>query len=163
MRKHLFLILLLPLGAFTCKKQILKPSEPIDIPDISTGLFIQLVNQVRVKGATCGSKYMKPADQVVYSELLSQVSLGHSEYMSSRNTLDHIGLNGSRPAERLRAAGYYYTFFGENIAYGVATEADVFALWMKSPGHCEIIMDPNGQEIGLASKGKYWTMMIGSR
>jgi uncharacterized protein YkwD len=126
-------------------------------------LFLQLVNQVRLKGATCGNKYLKPVSPLVLNELLNEVALEHSKYMNGANKLDHIGKNGTRPADRLREAGYYYSFFGENIAFGASNEEGAFQLWMNSPGHCEIIMDPAAKEIGIASSGKYWTMIVGSR
>ena len=57
-------------------------------------------------------------------------------------------------SDRLDAVGYdkwtsSFTW-GENIAYGYASAADVMTAWMNSQGHRENILNPSFTEIGVS-------------
>jgi uncharacterized protein YkwD len=89
--------------------------------------------------------------------------------MGTRGYFDHMTPEGGSPQDRMKAAGWSaggYT--GENIAAGNATAAATVQQWMSSPGHCENIMDPSYQFLGVGyfaapgSKYKhYWTQNFG--
>lgn len=53
------------------------------------------------------------------------------------------------PVDRLKAAGYEWAAYGENIAEGQRTAEDVVASWMKSPAHRANILDAGFTEIGV--------------
>ncbi len=89
--------------------------------------------------------------------------------MASRQvkTLSHIDSKGRDPGQRLRAFGYPWSWYGENIAMGYATPAAVVNAWMNSPGHRANILNPHFTEIGIghASGGGaiYWVQDFGRR
>jgi uncharacterized protein YkwD len=73
---------------------------------------------------------------------------------------------GRGPADRALAGKYAFYSVGENLAAGQETAADVMKVWMKSPTHREIILDPAWKEVGIAIRGGgeyslYWVMEFG--
>ncbi|MFD8209330.1 sigma-70 family RNA polymerase sigma factor [Streptomyces sp. NPDC059695] len=118
---------------------------------------IDLVNTERSK-AGCGPLTEHP--------LLTKAAQGHSDDMAARNFFDHTNPDGDGPGERVTAAGYAWSTYGENIAQGQTTPAQVMDSWMNSPGHRANILNCDFKEIGIglhSSGGPYWTQVFGSR
>jgi uncharacterized protein YkwD len=128
---------------------------------------LQLVNDVRARGARCGEKSFGPVPPVRLSGPLAEVALGHANDMALHDYFEHLDLSGHSPADRVRAIGYRETLVGENIAYGPQSAEEVVQGWLDSPGHCENIMDPRFSEMGLAfaagqssRRGLYWVQLL---
>ncbi len=64
-------------------------------------------------------------------------------------TLNHRGIDGTDPGQRLTAAGYAWSFCGENLAAGQRTADGVVAYWMNSSTHRATLMSPEATEIGI--------------
>ncbi len=60
--------------------------------------------------------------------------------MKTNNYFSHTGLNGSTAGQRITAAGYTWSAYGENIANGYSSEQAVINGWLGSEGHCKNIM-----------------------
>lgn len=90
---------------------------------------------------------------------LSKVAQAHSEDMARHQNMSHTGSDGSAPGDRITSAGYTWSAYGENVAYGYASPEQVMAGWMASPGHKANILNCAFKEIGvgLAQPGSYWT------
>ncbi len=119
--------------------------------------MIGLVNEERAK-AGCGPLTEHP--------LLTKAAQGHSDDMAARDFFDHTNPDGDGPGERITAAGYTWSSYGENIAKGQTTPAQVMDAWMNSPGHRANILNCGFKEIGIGlhtSGGPYWTQAFGSR
>ena len=72
--------------------------------------------------------------------------------MANQDFFEHNNpVEGNTPFERIRAAGYDYSFAGENIAAGlsVSTPEQVVDAWIASPGHNENLLNPNFTELGV--------------
>lgn len=128
---------------------------------------LQLVNEVRARGARCGDHAFAPAPPVRLSQTLGGVALGHADDMAKHNYFEHEDLMGRSPADRVRAVGYQEKLVGENIAYGPKSAEDVVQGWLDSPGHCENIMDPRFAEMGIAyaagqasRRGLFWVQLL---
>jgi len=128
---------------------------------------LQLVNEVRARGATCGARRFAPAPPLVSSGTLANVAFGHADDMAEHDYFEHSDLNGHSPADRVRAVGYREKVVGENIAYGPKSVEEVVQGWLDSPGHCENIMDPRFAEMGIAyatgrsgRHGLYWVQVL---
>lgn len=95
---------------------------------------------------------------------LSKAAQDHSADMASHQNMSHTGSDGSDPGQRITAAGYTWSAYGENVAYGYSTPEQVMAGWMSSPGHKRNILDCGFKEIGvgLAQPGSYWTQDFGT-
>lgn len=113
--------------------------------------------------------------------LLNDSAEDHSKWMLDVDVMSHTGENGSKPGDRMRAAGYVFEgswLNGENIAWQSHQGAsglsdDVIALhnWlMNSPTHRANILNPNFAEIGIGieigfftSNGKVWPTIIATQ
>lgn len=133
---------------------------------------LEIVNQVRAKGADCGSQgSFGPAGPLTTEPALRCAARLHSVDMHVRNFFAHDNLDGVDPFQRMEAAGFVGSYMGENIAYGPGEPADVMAMWMDSDGHCANIMNPNftllgvGYHPGSSERGgrrHFWTQNFGA-
>ncbi|MEU6478189.1 CAP domain-containing protein [Streptomyces sp. NPDC047017] len=121
----------------------------------TTARIVALVNAERAK-AGCSALTLDPA--------LTKAAQEHSADMAAHQNMSHTGSDGSAPSDRISAAGYDWSAYGENVAYGYATPEEVMAGWMASPGHRANILDCSFKEIGvgLAQPGSYWTQDFGT-
>ncbi|MFD8005413.1 CAP domain-containing protein [Streptomyces mirabilis] len=95
---------------------------------------------------------------------LSKAAQDHSADMASHQNMSHTGSDGSDPGQRITTAGYTWSAYGENVAFGYSTPEEVMAGWMSSAGHKRNILDCGFKEIGvgLAQPGSYWTQDFGT-
>jgi uncharacterized protein YkwD len=128
---------------------------------------LQLINEVRARGARCGERSFGPAPPVKLSGTLAGVAFGHASDMARHNYFEHEDLAGHSPADRVRAVGYQEKLVGENIAYGPKSAEEAVKGWLDSPGHCENIMDPRFAEMGIAyaagqssRRGLFWVQLL---
>jgi uncharacterized protein YkwD len=132
---------------------------------------LELVNEARARGASCGARSFRPAGPVRASDALDQVAYGHAIDMAQHDYFAHEDRAGRTPADRVRASGYRERLVGENIAYGPPSPEDVVRGWLDSTGHCENIMDPRFAEMGIAyalgrapqqksGRGLYWVQVL---
>ncbi|KOV64065.1 sigma-70 family RNA polymerase sigma factor [Streptomyces sp. MMG1121] len=136
------------------------PVSPQAPPTASgqVGQVIALVNQQRAT-AGCGP-VSENAD-------LDKAAQGHSDDMAARGYFDHVSPDGTDPGQRITAAGYRWSTYGENIAEGQPTPQAVMDAWMNSPGHRANILNCAFKEIGVGvnkgSGGPLWTQDFGAR
>jgi uncharacterized protein YkwD len=129
---------------------------------------LELINDARARGTRCGGHAFAPAPPVVLSGTLANVAFGHATDMAAHNYFEHEDLTGHSPADRVRAVGYKEKLVGENIAYGPKSVEEVVQGWLDSPGHCQNIMDPRFEEMGIAfangqslsRHGLYWVQLF---
>jgi len=140
-----------------------------NLPDFATGVLVR-VNQYRAAGASCGSRgTYASAPALAWQLALTQAADSHSRDMVANNFFSHTGANGSSAGQRITAAGYNWSTYGENIAAGQATVNEVVDGWMASDGHCANIMNAAFVDIGVAcvpggtatAYRTYWTMDLG--
>jgi len=100
---------------------------------------------------------------------LHNAALGHTRDMACNDFMSHIGSDGSGPGERITAAGYDFSTWGENVAAGYTSPSSVVEGWMDSSGHRANILNPNFTEIGIgyvynsaSFYDHYWTTDFGA-
>ena len=112
-------------------------------------LFLDLVNASRAQAG------LKP---LAFDAELVDAANKHSEWMIAQDVFSHTGAGGSSAGDRIKAAGYDATGWGENIAYiggpgqAVLDEADVRQLHtnlMNSAPHRANLLNPGFTEIGI--------------
>ena len=141
---------------------VASPSSPQPSPSsVNKALLLQLVNQYRASGYTCGETFYGPTTPVEWSDNLEQAAYDHSLDMFTKNYFSHTGQDGSRPWDRAERRNYGSSYVGENIYRGQNTEEAAIRGWMNSPGHCRNIMNPNYKEMGVGHVNSYWTMKLG--
>ena len=95
---------------------------------------------------------------------LAKAAQDHSKDMAAHRNMSHTGSDGSEPGQRITRAGYQWSTYGENVAYGYNTPESVMAGWMSSPGHKRNILNCAFKEIGVghAQPDDYWTQDFGT-
>jgi uncharacterized protein YkwD len=91
------------------------------------------------------------------SQLIS-AARAHSRDMACNDFISHTGSDGSRPADRVSAQGYDYSWVGENIFAGNSSPQATFDWWMNSEPHRNNILHSNYTEIGVG-----YSYLAGSR
>jgi len=130
--------------------------------------ILALVNQYRAMGAMCGDKAFPPAPPMTMNAALQTAARGHSADMAAKNYFDHTSPDGTQPGQRMKGAGFFGSYSGENIAAGNDSAESTMGQWMKSPGHCSNIMDKDFKYLGVgygqnpsAKYKHYWTQNFG--
>jgi uncharacterized protein YkwD len=92
---------------------------------------------------------------------------GHSVNMARQGKMEHV-LDGKKPGDRVKEAGYRYSWVGENMAStDGAPVAEIFKGWMESKAHREHILSDRFDDIGIGiarnDKGDvYYTQVFAS-
>lgn len=121
--------------------------------------ILDLTNQARLKEG------LKPLKM---NPFLAKAAQAHSDNMAKQDKLEHV-LDGKTPSDRITAAGYDYSYNGENVAYSSDLDVkETFQGWMDSPPHKKNILGENFTEIGIAlarsAKGEiYYTQVFGAK
>lgn len=128
--------------------------------------FLQEVNAIRAQGCTCGGDYFGPVNPVTWNETLEKTGFLHSKDMQTQGYFSHFSKKGRSPADRLRAQGYRYRSFAENLfaAKGYTpTTREVVSAWKNSSSHCKNLMNNTVSEMGVGIYKGYYTQLFGSR
>ncbi|MEV3951965.1 sigma-70 family RNA polymerase sigma factor [Streptomyces halstedii] len=133
------------------------PASTEPAPASEAEHVMALVNAERAKEG-CGA--------VSGNSLLATAASRHSADMADRDYFSHTSPDGTDPGDRITAAGYRWSTYGENIAKGQTTPAAVMEAWMNSPGHRANILNCAFKEIGVgredSSDGPVWTQNFGA-
>ncbi|MFD3983953.1 sigma-70 family RNA polymerase sigma factor [Streptomyces griseus] len=134
------------------------PAPAPPAPAGTAGQVTDLVNAERAKEG-CGP--------VTVNDQLNTAAQRHSADMEANDYFSHTSQDGRDPGDRITAAGYRWSTYGENIAKGQQTPADVMRSWMDSPGHRANILNCSFKEIGVGKQnsggGPVWTQVFGAR
>ncbi|MYT82237.1 RNA polymerase sigma factor, sigma-70 family [Streptomyces sp. MnatMP-M77] len=134
------------------------PAPAPAAPAGTAGQVTDLVNAERAKEG-CGP--------VTVNDQLNTAAQRHSADMEANDYFSHTSQDGRDPGDRITAAGYRWSTYGENIAKGQQTPADVMRSWMDSPGHRANILNCSFKEIGVGKQnsggGPVWTQVFGAR
>ena len=174
MRRILFLSITFSVILFSCKKSdVVTDSNSNNnnnnnnsgdvVYNVNKATLLQLVNDVRTKGCTCGTTVMPAVGTLTWDDQLAKAGYDHSVDMNKNDYFSHTGLDGSSPGQRITAAGYTWSSYGENIANGYTTEQAVMTGWLNSEGHCRNIMGAGFTNIGVGRDGNYWTQVFGAK
>jgi uncharacterized protein YkwD len=127
--------------------------------DLADQVF-QLVNEQR------SAKGLAPLNR---NSALDAAARRHSGDMAAADFMGHFGSDGSNPAQRMNAAGYTGSTWGENVARWYPSAQAVMDAWMNSPGHRANLLNPNFRDIGIAvvyradsTSRYYWTQDFGA-
>jgi uncharacterized protein YkwD len=165
MKTLMFLPLIFAFLVSCTKSGVMEPAEtPSTVPStVNKTTLLQLVNDVRKKGCQCGDTWYGPASAVSWNAQLEAAAYRHSRDMFEKKYFSHTGTDGTDAGDRITAAGYNWTTYGENIGQGYSSEQAVINGWLNSPGHCRNIMGKNYREMGVARVGGYWTQVMASK
>jgi len=85
------------------------------------------------------------------NQKLDQAALRKVQDMFRNQYFEHISPNGKGPQDLAANVSYDYIAIGENLALGnFASDEELLAAWMASPGHRANILNKGFTEIGVA-------------
>lgn len=132
--------------------------------------ILTYLNQARSKPCQCGSTTYPATTPLALNAKLNAASDKHALDMATYNYFSHTGRDGSQPWDRMTREGYLWRTAGENIAAGYTTTRSVVDGWLRSPGHCANIMNPNFKEVGVgyaygasSTYKHYWVNNFGTQ
>lgn len=138
-------------------------SDPLSVggdsqfEDDSPGVFVESEFLALVNGER-GTVEVQP---VVYNDLLTQAAQAHAEDMVENDYLDHIGLDGSEPGDRVSETGYEWQWLAENLFRGSTKESAAIRTWMASTdGHREALLNERAQEIGVGFEDTTYVLIL---
>lgn len=142
------------------------------LPETDSRVFkyavLSQINDLRKKGCNCGSTYMPAVIPVTWNDQLATAAASHAKDMARNKYFSHNSRDGKTLKDRITKAGYSFTglksiAFGENIAYGQRSVAQVMDGWIKSERHCKNLMNPAFKEVGVAEIDLYWVQDFGGK
>jgi uncharacterized protein YkwD len=86
---------------------------------------------------------------------LASAARAHSKDMAINNYMSHTGSDGSGPDQRIQAAGYSFSAYGETIFGGNGPYNSPYSAvsgWMGSTDHREIMLSSTYTDVGIG----YW-------
>ncbi|WP_308164428.1 CAP domain-containing protein [Nonomuraea sediminis] len=149
-----------PFAILSCKTAT-TPTTPTPTPTPTTGGDSSIEDQV--VSLTNKARESQGCRPLINDPKLSAAAREHSSDMAAKNYFDHTSKDGRSPGDRIRAAGFSpISTWGENIAMGQRTPADVVKGWLNSPGHRANIMNCAFTHIGVgyAKQGPLWTQVF---
>jgi uncharacterized protein YkwD len=123
------------------------PPDP-DNQESAVLSFLNSVNIARAAPRSCGSKNFAAAKSLALNARLNLAAKLHAKDAFLNPGISHSGSDGSSPTDRARRAGYPFGV-GENMTNLSDTAQEAVMSLLKSPGHCENIMNPEYQEMGV--------------
>lgn len=140
-----------------------------DCDDFSQAELLELINDARAVGRTCGEVSYTRTTALVWNDKLASAAQSHANDMAGNDFLAHTGSNGLSVGDRATNAGYIWTRIGENIAAGMDAD-EAMDGWKASTDHCANIMDSNYQDFAMACAedsdsryGIYWVQVFGKQ
>lgn len=120
-------------------------STPLHVLGFSSSVTIDEV--VRLTNERRVASGLAP---LVYNEKLADAARRKAANMFGENYWAHNSPSGKTPWVWFQAAGYTYTFAGENLAKDFGDTARMMEAWMASPTHRANIVNDKYKEIGVA-------------
>ncbi|MFF4169567.1 CAP domain-containing protein [Streptomyces sp. NPDC001744] len=121
----------------------------------------KIVSLTNVERAKAGCRPLRT------DKRLRAAAQGHADDMAARGYYEHESPEGRDAGDRMRAAGYAWSTWAENIHRGPKTPARAMEDWMKSPGHRANIRNCALKDIGvgvsMSANGPWWVQNFGVR
>ncbi len=145
------------LGIGGALQQCAPPPAPVVVQ--VSGVQDAVVGAVNTHRAAAGRGLL------VVDSRLTRAAQSHANDMANRRVTTHLGADGSTAGQRIALYGYGATTWGENVAAGQTTAAEVVGAWMRSSGHRANILGTDWINVGVAAaKGSngvtYWTLVF---
>jgi uncharacterized protein YkwD len=111
--------------------------------------LLDLVNEVRAGGGTCGEALQNPVPDLELSPELRCAARVHATDLAESGGLEHEGSDGSTTLSRVDRAQYDGIPKHELLAADFLDPQAVLAAWLGDPSHCEPLFDPTIDAFGV--------------
>lgn len=116
----------------------------------SVHAIIDVINDVRRKGATCGEDRFEPQRPIRMDYRLNLSAGVHSSSMALYGFFGHVDIYGKRADSRIELYGYYPKHWGEVLAKtNQFSPKHVVDLWLASYTHCIQLLRPSYKHVGV--------------
>lgn len=135
--------------------------------------MLPFINDARGEARLCGDTEYPAQPPLNWSSSLAEIAMLHSMDMARQGYFSHTSKDGTSMGDRV----FPYWIgsgnrVGENIAASSVDRPDeyIVQLWLDSPGHCALIMDPNFTHAGVGAGhdedngykySHFWTLDFG--
>ena len=127
------------------------PPPPTPVPGV-VGQLLSLHNAERQRVG---------APVLTLDSRLVSAAQGHAAWMAATGQLTHTHNGNSK--DRMEAAGYPTSSWGENIGQGKVSASQMFSLWLSSSGHAGNIRNSKFKQCGIAVvNGNWWVVDFAS-
>jgi uncharacterized protein YkwD len=122
-----------------------EPAPAVSRPPVPQAISLAVLELTNAERTRAGLSPLQGNGRLVRAAQL------HAEQMVVVRRMDHVlsGVQYPAPADRLRAAGYDWRAYAENVAVGHRGAAEVVLAWMESPGHRANILNAKYTELGF--------------
>lgn len=86
---------------------------------------------------------------LAYNATLEKAAQMKADDMAAKHYFAHVAPDGQSPWHWFRAAGYQFSYAGENLAVHFTSANDVNDAWMNSPAHRANLLNPHFTQIGV--------------
>lgn len=117
------------------------PSKGSAEPILTSDNLLQALNQDRVQYG------LKP---LVENPELQRAAVAKARDILNNNYFAHVSPTGVQPWDFIKAAGFAYSFAGENLALNYTNPTELEHDFLQSPAHRENLLSPLFTEIGIA-------------
>ena len=118
------------------------------LDDEGARLAVESINRLRAQGAPCAEA--QALNALTWQPSLAATAGDLAADLAWRDELSHFDARQRALGARLAAAGYTARTAGENLAAGRRDFPQTLDAWARSPKHCENLMSPLFEEVGLA-------------
>ncbi len=125
-------------------------------------IAVNAVNAARSQSQTCNGTPHGPVSPLRWNGLLGEVARQRAEHIQQTGEFSHHEGATLRAFEvRAKNNGYRYREIRENLAQGYPTAQAAVQAWLESTsGHCEALMAPHLQDMGMVQRGAYWVLVV---
>src|SRR5262245_59692824 len=95
-------------------------------PTVTEQVFLERLNDARANPAAYGQAIgldlstVAPSQPLAFNTLLIEAARNHSQDMNDRRFFAHVNPSGIDPGQRMQAAGFAWTSYGESLVAGIA-------------------------------------------
>jgi uncharacterized protein YkwD len=122
------------------------PDDPPQPPRGGGGTNAQEREVLKLANAARRDEGCRP---LTLDHSLVEAAGSHASDMVRRHYLDHTNPDGQSPGDRMKAAGFQGSGWGENIAAGYDSAQQVFNAWMNSDAHRANILNCKFTKTGI--------------
>lgn len=151
---HPFLALALPLSLAACVVGQVYPQDSLPTRPWPETATCPTPARAAAEAKTLldemnGARTASGLSPLTVSPALTATAQHYACENAARQSLDHVGSDGSDSLERFRRAGLKPSLAAENTGIGYANAQAAFAGWMASPHHRENILRPELTQVGI--------------
>jgi uncharacterized protein YkwD len=124
---------------------------------------LEKLNKLRRSGCYCGNEFKPPAGPLSWNDKLVKSAKIQAKMMKKYNYFGHIGPDGFDIVDKMEMVDYKWHFAGENLGEGQQSFHEVLIDWIESKSHCDLLMNPDMEEMGIIKSGNYWVLHMGKQ